>query len=487
MTPAARPQLLSIHQRPLRPQAASYLLPMTWPLKWFAVFALAHAPLGILFYNAKYLGVVHAYAVFAIGMYMAWDRKRPLEQTIYPLMYLAGVEVLWRMAEIPIFWEFGKYGATLIIATALIRRGFTKLPVPAAAYFLLLMPACLPTLLNNDWTGARASLSFNMSGPLALAAACWLFSYVRVTSDEVKRLLLMAMIPIVSVAVTTLFYTVTADEITFGTESNFATSGGFGPNQVSAMLGMGVFFAGTIYLLFKNELREVVPLLALLLLFSMQSVMTFSRGGMYTAIGSIAVVLLFQLRYLNKTIGRMLPIFLLAAVFLILVFPYLNEFTGGNLQTRFEETDTTRRLDIVGSDLQIFSEFPILGIGVGEATHYRAKYLDYRAPSHTELSRLISEHGSLGILALLALFAASLINLFRSNVPIHAALVGGVITWSMLFMLNSGMRLAAPSIIFGISFIAIIAKRRPARPAAIATASRGISRPHLQERPIFRK
>jgi hypothetical protein len=56
------------------------------------------------------------------------------------------------------------------------------------------------------------------------------------------------MCPAVSIAALALFGILTNPDITFNTESNFATSGGFGPNQVSSMLGLGalslLFFLG---------------------------------------------------------------------------------------------------------------------------------------------------------------------------------------------------------------------------------------------------
>lgn len=435
------------------------VLPAAWTFKHVVLLTVLHAPMGILFYNSGLLAMLHAYGLFALGLYWAMDRRKSLEQIGWIVMYIAGTEVIWRMAQAPIFWEFGKYGSSVIMVVALVRRGFGKVPPMPMMYLVLLVPSCLMTLIENDLTLARSHLSFNMSGPIALTAACWFFSYVKASPLQLKRLILCGVIPISSVAVTTLFYTVTASEIQFGTESNFATSGGFGPNQVSAMLGCGVFLCAVCYFTLRNTRFETIYFLALMVFFAVQSVLTFSRGGMYSALGAVLVVIFFRFRRPGTGIGKLLPAVGLGIVFVFLIFPYLNDFTGGNLQARFEEVDTSRRLDIVDSDVQIFLDNPILGIGVGEASGYRARYLSYGAPSHTEFSRIIAEHGSLGILGLLVLLLSGITNLTRGRVWIQPAVVGGLIAWSLLFMLNSGMRLAAPSIFFGASFLTIVAVR----------------------------
>lgn len=446
-------------QRPRVRKPASSIFPAVWTFKHVTLLTLMHVPLGILFYNSGVLAMLHAYGLFAVGMFWALDRRKSLEQVGWVVMYIAGTEVIWRMAQAPIFWEFGKYGSMAIMVVALARRGFSRIPPLPALYLVLLVPSCLITLMENDLSEARTHLSFNMSGPIALAAACCFFSYLRVTPVQLKRLILCAAIPVTSVGVTTLFYTVTANEIQFGTESNFATSGGFGPNQVSAMLGCGVFLCALCYFTLRNTRFETIYFFALMVFFAIQSVLTFSRGGMYSALGAILVVVFFRFRRPGSGVGKLLPTIGLGIVFVFLIFPYLNDFTGGNLQTRFEEVDTTRRLDIVDSDMQIFMEHPLVGIGVGQATGYRARYLDYTAPSHTEFSRIIAEHGSLGILGLVILLLSGVANLTRGRQWIQPAVAGGLIAWSSLFMLNSGMRLAAPSILFGASFLTIVAAR----------------------------
>jgi hypothetical protein len=423
--------------------------------KLTVLFALAHLPLGVILYNAGLAAFLHPAAVFGLGCYWAVRRQFTLDRVALAAGYLIGAEVLWRMAKIPVYWEFGKYGSAFIMVLALVVRRKFEAPKLAYVYFLALLPACFLTLENLSWKDAQPLLSFNMSGPLCLFVSCWFFSNVKVSEEQLRRVLYAIFIPLLSVAAVASFYTITAENIQFSSESNFETSGGFGPNQVSAMLGLGVLLVGSCFLLFRNSTKGKALLGIAIVLLAGQSVLTFSRGGMYSAVGALMVVMFFQFDSFLEGIKRILPMLLIGVLFVWVVFPLLNNFTGGKLLERFEETSTTNRLDIIGSDLDIFEEYPIFGVGVGISDSYRARFLDYKSASHTEFSRMISEHGGIGIIALLSLFLMPLYNLKRQKLALGRALASGVSAWSILFMANAGMRLAAPAFMLALAFLTI--------------------------------
>ena len=437
------------------------------------LFIIAHIPLGILLYNSKLLAFLHPVLVLIVGLHYAIKRQAGLEKVSYVLAYLIGSEVLWRMAKSPVFWEFGKYAATFIMLTALLRRQCWRIPVFPLIYILLLMPACILTFITNDFGSFREKVSFNMSGPFLLFTSCWFFFNVKLSPDQVKKLLLTICIPIISIGIATLFYTISTENIQFNDESNAATSGGYGPNQVSTILGLGAFAAMTGYLLFKNDLKNTVYLGILLVFFSAQSVMTFSRSGMYNALAAATVIIFVKLINLQFDVKKMIPIFGALFLFLMFVFPFLNDFTGGKLQERFEDTGTTNRAEIAQSEFELFLQNPILGTGVGEAKTLRSEILGTSPASHTEFTRVISEHGLLGILGMLAVAIGTVSAYQRKGSVLSKAFMCGVVIWSVMYMLNSGMRLAAPSFMLGISYVFIAAmalkRKRP-----ISKAFKGI-------------
>jgi hypothetical protein len=196
--------------------------------------------------------------------------------------------------------------------------------------------------------------------------------------------------------------------------------------------------------------------------FAAQSLMTFSRSGIYNALGACLVLLFFQFRNLGEGIKRLVPIFALILVFFWFVFPLLDNFTGGKLGDRFEDVGTSNRFEIADSDLGIFLEYPLTGVGVGLSYDARRQLFGFGAGSHTEFSRLISEHGLLGIFALISIVLMGIINIKRQRTVFGRALVAGVSVWCVLFMFNTGMRLAAPSYLWGLTFLTIVMPRRPA-------------------------
>src|SRR6185295_18088016 len=106
------------------------------------LISTAHLLLGVLIYGAGPFALLHPVGVFCVGMYRSFDTRYKIERVAFVIAYLVGAEVLWRMAHVPVFWEFGKYGSAMIAITALVRRGHVSIPKLPLTYFALLIPAC---------------------------------------------------------------------------------------------------------------------------------------------------------------------------------------------------------------------------------------------------------------------------------------------------------------------------------------------------------
>lgn len=428
--------------------------------RWILVVAALHVPLGIIIYNLPTLGLVHQLLLFGYGFYCAINRRFQLERVALIVAYIVGAEILWRMAGVSLLWELGKLVSSFILAVALYRRHLKNIPLLPIVYFVVLLPACVLTLFAEPMEIARNMLSSIMSGPLFLMVSSIFFANLRIPSFGIRRIMTAIILPLISVGFVTLFYTVTLEDIQFNGESNFATSGGFGPNQVSAMLGCAAFAALLLLMIFQNTTKEKLCLAVVALFMTAQSVMTFSRGGMYNAIIAIvATTVVLLLREPSKAIRRFAPIGLAAIIFLATIFPVMDQFTGGSLRERFEDTQGTNRMEIIEADFNIFLESPFLGAGVGAAYELRERYLDRKAMSHTEFARMLAEHGIFGILAIGAMLAFVVSNFLRQRTTLGRAFVAGVTIWAAMFMSNAGMRLAAPSLMLGMTFLTIVDRR----------------------------
>ncbi|MQA28679.1 MAG: hypothetical protein GEU82_02410 [Luteitalea sp.] len=414
------------------------------------LFLMAHAPLGMLAYNRPQVSMVHAFLTLALGLMWALVGDSRPHRVAYVAAYIVGGEVLWRMTGAPIPWEFGKYAMVTVMVAWMIQNGRLKAPLAASLYFAFLLPSIVLTLVGVDLFLARQEISFALSGALAVLVAVGFFTQIQLSDPQRRQLYVSLLAPLVSIAAITVTATLLNPDITFGTESSVEASGGFGPNQVSAALGLGAMLAVLALTEPAAPWGFKPAMLACALLFTAQSAFTFSRGGLLTAgisalLGSLHLLSDSRARF--RTLATAAGLGLLAAY---LVFPALNAFTDGALANRFQDTGLTNRDSIASADIQIWQENLIFGVGPGQANVHREKFYRNTA-SHTEYSRMVAEHGLFGLVAFASLMVM-VFQIIRKPRPVsQKALTMALSAWALLFMVSYGMRLAAPAFALGLA------------------------------------
>jgi hypothetical protein len=430
-------------------------------------FVAAHAALGLAMNAVSFVAAIHAGLTIALAVWWAVTDVR-LERVAWAAAYITGAEVLWRMTNNQLPWELAKYAVTLICVIAAFRTDGRRVAWSFAA-FSLLLPSAYLTLQGYDAAEARNQLSFNLSGPLALCACAGFFSLVRLPAAHAQRLLLSFMAPVAGIATITLFHIATNPNLQFSHQSNFALSGGFGPNQVSAALGLGCLAA--LLFLFEQGTAAFLRLSALgmALWFGLQSALTFSRGGLFSAGGAMVAGMLWRATDPRALVKPVAIGLLVVAIGYAVFWPRLDDFTGGNLGQRFQETDTSLRADLGEADMQLWRENRLLGVGPGLS---KLGHLD-GIIAHTEFTRLLAEHGMFGLAAMVLMAALAVIKTWRAPTGREKGFAAACAMWAVLFMLNSGMRLVAPAVMFGLTFVSLlpeggtarVAQRRPAAAA----------------------
>jgi len=391
------------------------------------------------------VATMHAVLTIAVATFLALNGR--LDRVVYAAAYIAGSEVLWRMCSAAVFWESGKYAVILIFAIALIGQRAVRSWALPVLYFLLLLPsiALAPyNLLSDD---ARQQISFNLSGPAALAISVCLLSQTRLSGREWSNTVIALAGPLAAIVTVAVYNTIAAPTLTFTLNSNEVTSGGFGPNQVSAVLGLGAvlaFFAGI------EPGRRISfrwAMLGTALAFAIQSAMTFSRGGLYGAAGALIAGSWYLLRdpRRRRLLLSTASVFSVIAAFVIL--PQLDRFTQGTLVARFEAVNTSQRDEIAREDLKAFLAHPVGGLGPGGRFVSGERW----EAAHTELTRLLAEHGLLGVGALLLLIVMALQTVQAARTLQEKALVAALFAWSFITMSHAAMRLVAPPLIFGLA------------------------------------
>ena len=222
---------------------------------------------------------------------------------------------------------------------------------------------------------ARQQISFNLFGHLALALGLAFFTTQKIEKKETQKILRSLILPIIGISFLILISIQTADFIEFNPESNPVTSGGYGPNQVSAVLGLGALACWVLVLLLPKFNMDRLLLLGLSTGLLMQAIFTFSRGGVFNVLIAAPLATLWLIRGESKTFRAALLGVMMIGVIAYIFLPQLNTVTGGALEMRYQDLDTTGRAEIVRLDLNIWFDHFFLGVGPGMSGYFRIPFL----------------------------------------------------------------------------------------------------------------
>jgi O-antigen ligase len=413
-----------------------------------------HVVLGVLMHQYPMLATAHALIVIAAAIGVA--ALTPWSDNIaYAAAYVVGAELLWRITDAQVFHEVGKYALILILGIGLLRLGGGRKVAMPVLYLAVLVPSVILTIDAYGLSRALEEVSFNLSGPAALGVAVLFFSRFRADPSTVRRLLWALVTPVVAIAAVAAYGTLRAGRIVFTESSNFVTSAGFGPNQVSAMLGLGALLALVLVVRDPVPTRRVLALvLAVWML--VQSVLTFSRGGLVNVVVAVVLAAAYSLRQPRRMAGFVAPVLVGMLVSGLFVYPRLVAYTGGVLETRFTDFTLEERSSLLEADLTAFRSNPVFGVGPGVGKQYRHLADGRGISAHTEFTRLLAEHGCAGVVAiglLLAMVVASYRRAATRGNRMWVLLMAG---WAVSEMTHGAMRFAAISFVFGLMTVTLV-------------------------------
>ena len=406
--------------------------------------------------------------------YLIVVKRNKAQNVLLAAAYITGAEVFFRMTKAFVFYETGKYAVMFFMLLGIFYLGFKKSALFYVIYILLLLPAVLVSLdvIAYD-ANFRTNVLFNLSGPLCLCFAA-VFCYGRtVQLQDFLKVLDYIIYPLISIVVYITLYTPNVRDIVTGTASNSALSGGYGPNQVATVLGLGVFLLFSRLLIpYKNKL---VPWTMMLIMLAMayRALLTFSRGGvMVSLVMCLAFIVIIYLNTSLKTKAKISVKALAIVGVALLVWSYTLVQTEGLIGNRYANEDamgrekedvTTGRGDLLSVEMDAFRENPFFGIGVGQGKFEFMEEIGVKSASHNEISRMLSEHGSLGILALLVLVLVPIFTKMngRKNIYFYPFFI----FWG-LTIVSTSMRIAAPAFIYALCLLNIdyAPKKKPALP-----------------------
>ena len=432
--------------------------------RYLIQLVLLHSFFGILASWNPLVSTIWGWSVVIFGIYYIIKARNRFNEAGMFSAYLVGLEIVLRMTNAGVLWEFGKYGIIVFLVLGLLMEGIKqhRISIFIIIYLLLLLPSIslVPYENFNLW---RQTIAFNLSGPVTLFIAFLYFRNRIIDENELIQLFKLILLPLLSMAAILIIRIPELDDIVFGSEANFQMSGGYGPNQVSSALGLVITIISLSKILGLTIFKKNIYDYGFLGICSIQAYLTLARGGVLTAILAIFSAWLVSL---SQGYSRTLRTGKITYVILILVILWnvAGDFTRGAMERRYlsildvdasGELSGSGRMLIMAADLGIFADNLLTGVGPGVATYMRGYYGYGKAvAAHSEFTRMLAEHGLFGLFSLGALIFLSFKE-FTIRKKKEKCILICFVTLAILTMLHSAMRLCMPGFIFGLSFLKI--------------------------------
>lgn len=424
---------------------------------------LLHLGIGVLISFFPILSKAYSVLIVLSGFYFVVKNKNRNHEVLYVVAYLVGSEVFLRSNQ-RISYEFAKYFMLLFLVLGMFYKGISKKAYPYLVFLLLLLPGILISLFTLE-PDIRRKIVFDISGPVCLAF-CSLYTYnQKISFRKINNILFTIGLPILSTC-TFLFINSPIGKLTATTTaSSFFLSGGFGPNQVSTILGLGMFVFFARLVLISSTKPMMILTMALAAYIYYRGLLTFSRGGMITGI-AIILLLLLSLYFNSKNYQNIRLTIGLVISLLLIVSAATSYQTNWALTERYASVFATAknatgeakgRKRIALNEIKFFKENPVLGIGVGKGKEIRKKQSGKNTSSHCEMTRLLAEHGVLGLISILILLYMPMQLWIRNRQNIYFL---SFIAFWLLTVNHSGMRIAAPAFIYGLALLNVRSNRK---------------------------
>jgi hypothetical protein len=389
-----------------------------------------HILLGILATQSKWIFIVWFFLCFllAISTVLKSNSQNKLEKYLALIFYLISFELLARLCKSTPFvpYETSKYLQIFFCLLGLLFLRYKSFSLGFIMIFLII-PAFFYDLSGlSDFS----SLVFNGFAPLGLAIGVAYFGNIKIDLQAIHTILRLLWYTSLASLAFVFFKTPDLETISFGFGANFETTGGESSNQVSSVLGLGMVLSFYSWLFRLNFSGHRIGDLLIMSIFGFQGLLTFSRGGIF--VGLLAVLFIYSLSNFNNLIevkkNRKISIYHLIIIVIlgIFIFQQVDDITGGKISLRYQgETEgtflgqkektlnvlTSNRFEILLGDLELWQENLMGGVGVG-ASKYLRSYIS--ANPHVEFSRLLAEHGILGLLYIMIIIYLG-IRLYRNN------------------------------------------------------------------------
>jgi len=202
----------------------------------YPILISAHIIVAILIAALPFLIKPIFYVVLMYFFYRVTSNADRNNEALLACAYLASFEVILRMTNALFYYEMIKYLIIIFMLLGIFYRGFSLKSIPFFLYLLLLVPSIIVASQNIPLgESLRKSVAFNLAGPVTLGIVALYCYQQKLTKQRLSEILKLAIGPIVILTMYLFLVTPNIQDVVTSTASNFAASGGYGPNQVATV------------------------------------------------------------------------------------------------------------------------------------------------------------------------------------------------------------------------------------------------------------
>lgn len=427
------------------------------PFKW----VLLHILLGVAVVYSHTVAQLWGGVALVVGFGLILRSRNRNEEVAKVVAYLASQEVLLKVCNAQLGSEFIKYIVILFCLTGIlisnVHSGKNRVWI---LFLILLIPS---TVLSINSIGWFENIRYSLSGIVVLAVSAYYFTGRWVSWNTYKKILGAIVLPLISLSVVVTLETPDFSSMEFTASSMAETTGGFGPIHLSVVLGVGVLILITLSLIKQSLIVNLVGNYVAICFLAFRLLLSFSRTGVVALILSLGAVVFYMVRgHLIKVKNLVIYLTILVVVGIV-VWDRVDNVTQGVASFRFsgrnsvgEKLDdvTSGRVYLFMEELSMFTENPILGIGAGNTSSERLQRFGQIHSSHTEYSRLLCEHGILGLVMNLLLLGVPLSFFGKTKGKTRLFFVAFIV-YSLLSMVSASTRTTLPLLIYGLAFLRI--------------------------------
>ncbi len=433
-----------------------------------SALAILHFFLGIIISSRKDVATFWGLAIFFYGfLHIIRYSNRNDEASIFA-SYLVGMEVALRVVGASVIWEYGKYSTVFLLVTGMVIENlkFLRINVLSLTYFACLLPA-IGIMPEVPLSSLRRMISGNLSGPLCLFISFLYFRNRNFSHNNITNVFKCLSFPIISLIGLIFIRAPSIENISFSSEANFQLSAGFGPNQVSTVLGLPLIIVALSKIFNLKFFSKPIFDYAFVSISLGLALLTFARGGVMAPVITFIFLYIISGRIKSYRFNYK-EIFYLVLVIVGLVY-FSSSFTKGMIDKRYsnltslvnpEQGTISGRAKIMAIDFEIFRNNLLMGVGPGGGHAERLMYGYGKAvASHSEFTRMLAEHGLFGLISLISILLL-FYNEYRKRVDYNRIFLAGMSMFAILTMFHSAFRIALPGFIYGLSYVVLTFRSR---------------------------